>query len=80
MKTIMKIIVIWGFAVTLFFGVTSVQAQTAEPAKAVAVLYPTQGNTATGTVYFYQTNQGVRVVAEITGLTSGLHGFHNRTI
>jgi Cu-Zn family superoxide dismutase len=40
------------------------------------MLYPTQGNAAKGTVYFYRTDQGVRVVAEVTGLTPGLHGFH----
>jgi len=76
MKTIIKMLAVCGVAVTLFFGLTSVQAQAAEPAKAVAVLHPTQGNTANGTVYFYQTGQGVRVVADVTGLTPGLHGFH----
>jgi len=76
MKTIMKILVIWGFVIILFFGVTSVQAQSAGPAKAVAVLNPTQGNATNGTVHFYQSNQGVRVVVDISGLTPGLHGFH----
>ncbi|MEW6670303.1 MAG: superoxide dismutase family protein [Thermodesulfobacteriota bacterium] len=76
MKNIMKIITIWGVATTLISGVMSVHAQAAEPTKAVAVLHPTQGNTATGTVSFLQTDQGVRVAAEVTGLTPGLHGFH----
>jgi len=76
MKSIVKNLMIAIFAVTLFFGVTSVQVQAAEPAKAVALLYPTQGNATRGTVYFYPTGQGIRVVAEVTGLTSGLHGFH----
>ena len=76
MKNTIKMLVILVFAVTLFIGIMSVQAKAAEPAKAVAVLYPTQGNTAKGAVYFTQTNQGVRVAADIKSLTPGLHGFH----
>ena len=44
--------------------------------KAVCVLYATQGNNVTGTVTFTQTNEGVKVVADIKGLTVGKHGFH----
>lgn len=49
-----------------------------EITSAVAVLHPTEGNTAAGTVYFTSTDDGkVRVVAELTGLTSNtFHGFH----
>ncbi len=43
---------------------------------AVAVLHPTQGNEVRGTVHFTKVDGGVRVVAEVTGLTPGLHGFH----
>jgi Cu-Zn family superoxide dismutase len=45
-------------------------------AEAVASLVPTQGNDVKGTVTFTQTDNGVRVVAEITGLKPGEHGFH----
>ena len=76
MKLIVKELLISMAAVILFFGTASVPALSAEPAKAMAVLYSTQGNTATGEVSFYQTDQGVRVAAEVTGLTPGLHGFH----
>lgn len=44
--------------------------------KAVCVLYPTQGNKVSGTVIFTATEKGVRVVADIHGLTEGKHGFH----
>ncbi|HLP00942.1 MAG TPA: superoxide dismutase family protein [Opitutaceae bacterium] len=43
---------------------------------AVAVLQPTQGNAVRGTVRFTKVDGGVRIVAEISGLTPGLHGFH----
>ena len=44
--------------------------------KAIAVLHPTQGNNVHGTVTFTRLASRVRVVADITGLTPGLHGFH----
>lgn len=44
--------------------------------KAVAVLHPTQGNHVRGTVYFSRIKNGVKVEADITGLSAGKHGFH----
>ncbi|NIQ08454.1 MAG: superoxide dismutase family protein, partial [Gammaproteobacteria bacterium] len=44
--------------------------------RAVAVLHPTQGNSVQGTVTFTQGENGIRVVAEVTGLEPGQHGFH----
>jgi len=44
--------------------------------KAVAVLNPTQGNTAQGVVTFTQEEGGVRVVAKLSGVPKGVHGFH----
>jgi Cu-Zn family superoxide dismutase len=44
--------------------------------KAVAVLYPTQNNTAQGVVTFTKEDGGVRVVAKLTGVPKGVHGFH----
>jgi Cu-Zn family superoxide dismutase len=44
--------------------------------KAVAVLSPTAGNTASGVVTFTKEAGGVRVVANITGVPAGDHGFH----
>ena len=46
-------------------------------AAAVAMLNPTAGNNVRGTVYFVPEKAGgVRVVAHVTGLTPGKHGFH----
>jgi Cu-Zn family superoxide dismutase len=44
--------------------------------KAVAVLYPTEGNDVSGTVTFTQMDNGVEVEADLVGLGSGKHGFH----
>jgi Cu/Zn superoxide dismutase len=44
--------------------------------KAVAVLHATKGNSVSGIVRFEAVVGGVRVVADITGLTPGKHGFH----
>ncbi|MBN2009833.1 superoxide dismutase family protein [candidate division KSB1 bacterium] len=44
--------------------------------KAIVMLEPTDGNTATGTVTFIQTDKGILAVADVSGLTPGKHGFH----
>lgn len=44
--------------------------------KAVCVLYPTAGNKVSGTVTFSRVADGVKVVADLDGLTKGLHGIH----
>ena len=41
-----------------------------------AELNPTANSKVQGTVDFYETAKGVKVVAQVTGLTPGLHGFH----
>jgi Cu-Zn family superoxide dismutase len=43
---------------------------------AVAVLEPTKGNAAAGEVTFVQKGDKVVVVAQVSGLTPGSHGFH----
>lgn len=52
----------------------SVSAQ--ESAKAIAVLHPTKASKVEGTVTFTKTGSEIKVVADITGLTPGKHGFH----
>lgn len=47
-----------------------------QPLRAVARLEPTEGNTASGVVTFEQMNGTVRIVADISGLEPGTHGFH----
>ena len=43
---------------------------------AVAALEPTQGHEVRGTVTFTEEANGVRVMANLTGLKQGEHGFH----
>jgi Cu-Zn family superoxide dismutase len=58
----------------LGLGIRLANAQ--EPAKAIAVLHPTAGNNVTGSVTFTKSGDEVKVVADVTGLTPGKHGFH----
>ena len=46
------------------------------PNKAVAVLSPASGSAVKGTVTFTKVEGGVKVVADLEGLTPGDHGFH----
>lgn len=46
------------------------------PLRAEAVLNATQGNAVSGVVSFTQAGDKVRVVAEVQGLSPGMHGFH----
>src|SRR5437016_9160495 len=51
-------------------------AKSAVSLKGISVLHPTAGNKVSGTVTFTPVTDGVRVHAEIAGLTPGKHGFH----
>jgi Cu-Zn family superoxide dismutase len=44
--------------------------------RAIAVMMPTEGNEASGTIRFETTERGVRVISDLTGLPSGRHGYH----
>ncbi len=44
--------------------------------KAIAMLAPTTGNTAAGSVSFSQQTDGILIKAEVTGLAPGAHGLH----
>jgi Cu-Zn family superoxide dismutase len=44
--------------------------------RAMATVAPTQGSTVAGTVTFTAGKTGVHVVADLTGLAPGEHGFH----
>jgi len=46
------------------------------PVAAVAVLHPTAGNQVHGVVTFTKVKDGVKVVADIEGLSPGDYGFH----
>lgn len=51
-------------------------ASAGEPTKAVAVLHPTKGSNVAGIVTFTKSGDEAKVVADVTGLTPGKHGFH----
>ena len=44
--------------------------------KAVAILHPTEGNQVQGTVTFTEVEGGVLIIADVSNLTPGKHGFH----
>lgn len=46
------------------------------PMRAVAALYPTKGSKVCGVVRFTQEGERIHVVADVSGLTPGSHGFH----
>src|SRR2546430_17432537 len=60
------------FALGLGLGLANAQ----QPTKAIAVLRPTAGNNVTGLVTFTKSGDEVKVVADVTELTPGKHGFH----
>lgn len=62
--------------VTFMVALAVVSAQAQSVTKAVAALSPTKGNSVSGTVTFTKVEGGVKVVADVTGLTPGQHGFH----
>lgn len=61
-------------ASTLALIAASASAQ--EPTKAIAVLHPTKGSNVEGTVTFTKSENEIKIVADVTGLTPGKHGFH----
>jgi len=43
---------------------------------AICVLSPTAGNNVRGIITFTKTEEGIKIVAHVNGLTPGKHGFH----
>lgn len=63
--------------VVLFLAVSLVEINAqAKVQRAICTLNPTQGNTVTGTVTFSKEGEGIRIVADVKGLTKGKHGIH----
>ena len=70
------------FAV-LLLGLQPLVAQKERPmhhmvhvSRAIAVITPTKGNSVHGVVTFEETAKGIHVVADLTGVQKGKHGFH----
>src|SRR4051812_43369218 len=64
-------------ASALTIGLRQLSAAEASPVtSAIAVIQHTSGSEAAGTVTFVAVESGVKVVADITGLPAGKHGFH----
>lgn len=66
---------VWIAAGALVAGCTALAPAPVGPA-ATTTLAPTQGNSAKGTVNFAQKGDKVVVVAQVSGLAPGSHGFH----
>ena len=52
------------------------RASAGEPTRAITVLHATTGSNVAGSVTFTASGDAVKVVADLTGLTPGKHGFH----
>ncbi len=64
------------FSMLLGVALLSCAEETKVPAKAQAVLNPTEGNQVHGTVTFMPADKGLLVAVDVDGLTPGKHGFH----
>lgn len=64
--------------VLFHFPILAEDADKATPVvkRAKAEVHSTKGSTVSGTVWFTQEDDGVKVVADFDGLTPGKHGFH----
>lgn len=63
-------------AVILAAAAAVCAADPAPTTKAIAALFPTKDNHVSGTVTFTKVEDGIKVVADVEGLTPGEHGFH----
>lgn len=71
-----KFILLGSVASTLILAGCAAGVVSSGPGRAEALLNPTKGNTVSGTVVFSEAGNKLRVVAEISGLSPGPHGFH----
>jgi Cu-Zn family superoxide dismutase len=65
-----------GFIAAAAIALVAPSASADEPTKAIAVLHPTKGSSVEGIVTFTKTGDEMKIVADVTGLTPGKHGFH----
>jgi Cu-Zn family superoxide dismutase len=72
----MKQIILSSLVAGLLVFIAAAYGNDEDVAKAIAVLNSTQNSKTTGIVTFSRTELGVKIVADIEGLTPGAHGFH----
>jgi Cu-Zn family superoxide dismutase len=65
-----------GLILTAGAQVASAAPPDGETEKAIAVLHPTEGSSTRGIVTFTREENGIRIHAEVSGLTGEMHGFH----
>lgn len=71
LKGTLLLIVVFGMALVGCSHKTEGQAN-----KGIAIMNPTEGSKVTGIVSFEKSGNGVRITADIEGLSPGPHGFH----
>jgi Cu-Zn family superoxide dismutase len=76
MKKTLIIVLVIVVACVGFWGGYTYQKSCPRITHAVAVVYPTKNNTASGVVKFTEQAGGLHIEANISGLTPGKHGFH----
>jgi superoxide dismutase, Cu-Zn family len=78
MKIKTKILFYTTYSITTIVLLLSLPScgQKTKALEAICVVNPTEGNQVKGTVTFTETADGVKVVADLTGLEPGKHGFH----
>lgn len=78
LKVILSIILIAGLCAPI--SAQTMNMQMSAPAgmvhSAICMIYPTQGNNVTGKITFTKMEGGVKIVADLKGLTKGKHGIH----
>jgi Cu-Zn family superoxide dismutase len=79
-QLVLRIAVVAGLTVLFVGGVLAQMTQSSmemsAPTKAIAELNPTKDQVTSGIVRFEVVKEGVRVVADMSGLAPGKHGFH----
>lgn len=75
-KALGSIVVVAIVVVVSFIAGYSYKKNSVVFSDAVAVMYPTKGNTVSGVVKFKQRSDGLQIMAQISGLQPGKHGFH----
>jgi Cu-Zn family superoxide dismutase len=78
MDTILKSLfsTTWKMLVIVLLSGTQSFAQEGIATVAKSIIEPTQGSQVKGIIIFERTAGGVKIIADLTGLTPGLHGFH----